>query len=190
MGGDASDMDSVDTGRSSSGKKVKYGGDGNLSSTLAFGMSQIEGTKAREFLFHNGTVEDRESVLAHFRSIANDRGGVASSCGSSAASGGSGAAGGGGGTSRGIAYPRETEQSSRDRRDCHYCCETKLVRDYLYECCMCGCKLCQDHVQYRDSPAAATTDSSSSSSSRSSSSSSSRVVRDYCEFCVEEVEGA
>ena len=42
MGGDASDMDSVDTGRSSSGKKVKYGGDSNLSSTLAFGMSQIE----------------------------------------------------------------------------------------------------------------------------------------------------
>ena len=179
--GESSDMDdSVDTGRGSSIKKGKQGGDGNLSSTLAFGMQQQEQQKACEFLYHNGTDDDKEYILARMREVAGGRGGGGSIAAGGGGSGGSGdsggrsAAGGGGGMGRGRGIAEESPRVSR------YCCETKRVRDYIYVCCLCDVKLCEEHVEYRSGQATA-------SSSSSSSSSSNRVVRDYCELSADGV---
>jgi hypothetical protein len=80
------------------------------------------------------------------------------------------------GTGRGIA-----EDSPSDRRVV-YCCEMKRVRDYVHDCCMCGLKLCEEHVEYHSGQATA-----SSSSSGSSSSSIDTVTRTYCDLCVQDL---
>jgi hypothetical protein len=86
--GESSDTESMDTGRGSSSKKPKAGDDGNLASTLAFGMKQQDEQKAREFLYLHGTQQDKDSMLARMREIASGKGGDSD--------GGSIAAGGGG----------------------------------------------------------------------------------------------